>query len=763
MFLVTSNWFGEWGNYIMAYQESGACSSVPYKCLHIISSELYKSLIEKTECSEDGKSNVINSSSNSSPSFQNNFYPQNNLLSSGYHGGHNRFDGDDGDDNDPAPRPHPQLVQPSPSNLTPTTSPIQLPDQHSSENSPEHFRNADGATSNIGESTDDLVDIPSPNIDASTNLDDMGKASNTNDTVSQSTPSQPSMLKERLLRRSFVNKKPYNINRYKSSSSSIIPKKEESIPKKEEPMDTSLAPSESSSSSIIPKKEERIPKKEESMDTSLAPSVSNISPSFSQVTPHSSIKTFLPSKDGPKLSKATSKLKDEVKWTPHNKHQEVKIRKPPSKTKPEPKKRSFKFERNIPKIEDDLNDPMNGTHIEHIPLNENDEKMDTHIEHIPLNENDEKMDIDNFKFRRDKTYANTYKNRKYPKMTRKQNSVLKNISNDDLAKKKSKPKIRVRTDLFDKIPETVVKEISKDDALKQMTKPKIRVRTDLFKETPENNVSNKSSSNSLFKRTNNSSKKNVEKKQPYIRNIEKDKNKSLREKNKKEIAKNVRNFFAKNKQRNNPKFKVPSLKKSQFNETSNKLNTDFEMTDDSKIKIEKKIKPDKDSKTPLLIKRKIKKEIIEKGKNTKLSRNIKREMIGDEMIKSKIKPPNESKTLLNKKKIKKEIIEKGKNTKLSREIKREMIGEEMIKSKRKNPFATHPTGPIKFTKKKHKEMHDKEMKGSKRKNFFGTHPTGPIKFAKKNIKEKNDDTDSDNDNKDFKRKFSGSGFNMWKI
>ena len=716
----------------MAYQESGACSSVPYKCLHIISSELYNSLIEKTECSEDGKSNVINTSSNSSPSFQNNFYPQNNLLSSGYHGGHNRFDGDDDDDNGTYPRPQPQLVHPSPSNLTPTTSPIQLPEQHSSEKSPHHFTNDNGATSNIDDPVDGLVDIPNPIIDSSTNVDDMEKVSKTNVNVKQSTPSHPSMLKERLTRRSFFNKKPYNIKSHKSSSSSIIPKKEESIPKKEEPMDTSLAPS-----------------------------VSNISPSSSQVTPHSSIKTFLPSKDGPKLSKATSKLKDEVKWTPHNKHQEVKMRKPLSKTKPEPKKRSFKFERNIPKIEDDLNDPMNGTYIEHIPLNENDEKMDTHIEHIPLNENDEKMDIGNFKFRRDNTYANTYKNRKYPRMTRKQNSVLKNISNDDLAKKKLKPKIRVRTDLFDKIPDTVVKEISKDDVLKQMTKPKIRVRTDLFKETPENNVSNKSSSNSLFKRTNNSSKKNVEKKQAYIRNIEKDKNKSLREKNKKEIAKNVRNFFAKNKQTNNAKFKVPPLKKSQFNETSNKLNSDFEMTDDSNIKIEKKIKPDKDSKTPLLIKRKIKKEIIEKGKNTKLSRNIKREMIGDEMIKSKIKPHNESKTLLNKKKIKKEIIEKGKNTKLSREIKREMIGEEMIKSKRKNPFATHQTGAVKISKKKHKEIHDKEMKGSKRKNLFGTHPTGPIKFVKKNIKEKNDDTD--NDNKDFKKKFSGSGFNMWKI
>ncbi len=667
----------------MAYQETANCSSVPYKCLHIISSELYNSLIEKTECSDDGNSHAINTYSNSSPSFQNNFYPQNNLLSSGYHGGHNRFDGNDDDDNAPGPHPRPQLAQPSPSNLTPNTTPIEPSDQHYSETSPQHFSNSDGATSNIDEPVDDLV--IAPNID-----------SKTNDTITQSAPSHPPMFKEKITKRNFVNKKPYNIKPYKSSLSSTIPKKEEP------------------------------------METSLVPSVSNIPSSSSQVIPsHSSIKTLIPSNNVPKLSISTSKIKDEVKWKPHNKHQEVKIRKP-IKTKPEPKKRIFKFERNIPKIEDDPNDPMDGTFVEH----------------IPLNENDEKMDIDNFKFRRDGSYANTFKNRKYPKLTRKQDSVLKNISNDDLSKKKSKAKIKVRTDLIDKMSDEVVKEISKDDVLKQISKPKIRVRTDLFKENPSN-----------------PSKKNVKKKQVYIHNIEKDKSKSLREKNKKEIAKNVRhffekdkskslreknkkeiaknvrNFFAKNKQANIPKFKVPPKKKSQFNDTSSKLNTDFEMGDDSKIKIEKKIKPDNDSKALVLNKRKIKKEIIEKSKNTKLSRDIKKEMIEEEMTKSKRKNPF--------------LSHPTAPVKISKKKHKEIHDKDTKGSKRKNLFGTHPTGPIKFVKK------DKDTKGSKRKNLFGTHPTGPIKFVKKNIREKNGD--SDDDNKDFKKKFSGSGFNMWKI
>ena len=165
------------------------------------------------------------------------------------------------------------------------------------------------------------------------------------------------------------------------------------------------------------------------------------------------------------------------------------------------------------------------------------------------------------------------------------------------------------------------------------------------------------------------------------------------------------------------------------------------MGDDSKIKIEKKIKPDNDSKALVLNKRKIKKEIIEKSKNTKLSRDIKKEMIEEEMTKSKRKNPF--------------LSHPTAPVKISKKKHKEIHDKDTKGSKRKNLFGTHPTGPIKFVKK------DKDTKGSKRKNLFGTHPTGPIKFVKKNIREKNGD--SDDDNKDFKKKFSGSGFNMWKI
>ena len=93
----------------------------------------------------------------------------------------------------------------------------------------------------------------------------------------------------------------------------------------------------------------------------------------------------------------------------------------------------------------------------------------------------------------------------------------------------------------------------------------------------------------------------------------------------------------------------------------------------------------------------------------------------------------------NKRAIKKEKIEKGSDTKLSHTIKREMLDEEMRKRSKKQV----------------------NFQGSKRKNKFPTHPTGPIKFVKK--KHRGKDTEDEDDKKNFKKKFSGSGFSMWRI
>ena len=81
--------------------------------------------------------------------------------------------------------------------------------------------------------------------------------------------------------------------------------------------------------------------------------------------------------------------------------------------------------------------------------------------------------------------------------------------------------------------------------------------------------------------------------------------------------------------------------------------------------------------------------------------------------------------------------------------------------KRKNQFGTKPTGYIKFIKKDNNDE-DEDAKGIKRKNKFGTKPTGYIKFIKKGKNDEDEDV-SDKDDKNFKKKFSGSGFNMWKF
>ena len=662
----------------MAFQESGACSSVPYKCLHIISSELYNSLVDKTECF-DGNSNANNASSNTSANFQNNFYPQNNLLSSRYNGGHDRFDPDD-DDYDPGSGRHPQLVEATPTHIPTTATPTRPPVSQSDTISPQHTANNDGDTSNNIEPTDDVHS--SPSINASINPDDVENLNNidtTSNNIKTQPHSYPSEFKDRIPKRKIENKKPYSGNRRKLPlSSMIIPKKDENINRKQEPMDTLDQPPLAATSQVPPPVLNLTPSHPLSsikkLPPQVPPSTSNPLPPPTSIkklppqdlpsssnpplsshpsTSHSSVTSFVPSKDGPKLSKTTRKIKDEVKWSPHKDHQEVKIKKP-KKIKPEPKKRVFKFERNIPKIEDD-------------------EQMD--VEHIPLNEDDGKMDI----------------------------------SHDETPKKKSKPKIRVRTDIFDKPPNEVVK-------------PKIRVRTDLFEE-------------------NKSTKKNLKKVQLPIST------KALREKNKKIIANNVRSFFDKNKEANNAKLKdlpikvikrekkqqIPKLKKSSSTNEENDADL-VEIKHDNDVTMnELKTKAKSGgTKNSLVKKRAIKKEIIEKGKNTKLSHNIKREMIKAEMMNER------DNAELKRKKSK---VTKG--------------------TKRKNKFGTKPTGYIKFIKKDNNDE-DEDAKGIKRKNKFGTKPTGYIKFIKKD-KNDEDEDDSDKDDKNFKKKFSGSGFNMWKF
>ena len=758
-FIVTSNWFGEFGrNYIMAFQETGACSKTPYKCLNIISTELYNSLLEKSKCCDHddvGNCPTANASANSSPSFQNNFYPQNNLFPPEFNrslygpsDGHDRADDEDGPDKGPKP----QLVETS-TNRTPTTTTFeQTNTSYSDEQNPQHHTN-DNAASNINEPTNNepTNDVSSnPNI--ASNVDDREKLKdsfgfNVNDT-------NKSMFKDRLQKK-FVNTKPYQSTRVKPSISQNFPKKEEHMitpqssvqppqtPLALQPPQTALAlqppqtplaltysPSYQPipSSQVNPLITEAVNKKEETTNVTQPPSASHY-PLPSSSVPF--IKTFVPSEDGPKLSKNTSKIKDEVKWNPSPQGAKIKknnkLNREKKKPKAEPKKRTFKVERNLPRIEDDPDVHMDNVHIDP------NTHMDTTIEHIPINDNN-----DVIKFRGG-VHPDIRKSRKYPQITKDVSNTDRVTTNDTITRKipdlvsskKSWGNIRVRKDLYDKVPEnTIIKN-----------KPKIRVRTDLFEVQPEESVLNKTSS-----RGNNSRKKNINKIKVPIPVIEKPEDKSLREKrqeevtknvreffdkhNKKEIAKNARNFFVKNKQANIPKYKASSMKKSQIkrerkyknrnmytSSSAAALDDDINMVDD--IKIEKKYQPPK----------------LKKSDSSKSINEV-------EMY----EPPNKTDARRkqqtsnsNKRAIKKEIIEKESDTKLSHAIKRELLDEEMKKRSKKQV----------------------SFQGSKRKNKFPTHPTGPIKFIKKKHGRK-DDEDED-DKKNFKKKFSGSGFSMWKI
>lgn len=775
---VTSNWFGEFGrNYIMAFQETGSCSTAPYKCLNIISSELYNSLIEKSKCcdhDDDGDSPTANASANSSPSFQNNFYPQTNLFPSEYNrsldgpsDGHDRPDDEDG----PGGGPKPQLFETSPDRDTTTATSEQTNTSYSDEPTPQHHTNVDGA-SNINEPTN--VVSSTPNI--ATNVDDKEKLKDSFGFKVKDTNNK-SMFKERLQKK-FVSTKPYQASRAKPSISQNFPKKEDHMITPQlsvQPTHTPFAPSYSQpipSHQVNPPITEAVSKKEETTDVSQPTSASHYPlPS-----------SFVPSEDGPRLSKATSKIKGEVKWNPPP--QGAKIKKngkfilEKKKPKSEPKKRTFKVERHLPSIEDDSDVHMDNVHIDP------NAHMDTDIEHIPI--------YDTIKFHGG-VHPNILKSRKYPKLNKNETNTDRVTTNNTISRKapvlvstkKSWGNIRVRKDLYDKLPEEAIIK----------SKPKIRVRTDLFETHPEKSVLNKSNL-----RGNNSRKKNINKIKVPIPVIEKPEGKSLREKrqeevaknvreffakhnikhfakhehNKKEIAKNVRKFFVESNKANISKYKTSSMKKSQIkrerkyknqnmdtSSSSASLDDDINMVDDDEIKIEKQYQPPKLKKsdssksinevemyeplneTGTKRKQQTSNSIEKKYQPPKLKKSVSIKSLNEvEMY----EPPNKTDSKRkqqssnsNKRAIKKEIIEKGNDTRLSHTIKREMLDGEMRKRSKKQV----------------------SFEGTKRKNKFLTHPTGPIKFAKKKDRKK-DDEDED-DKKNFKKKFSGSGFSMWRI
>ena len=179
----------------MAFQPSGPCSSSPYKCLHVISSDLYKSILSNnTKCQGNADSS---SSAYSAPNIHNNFYPSNNQY----------FDNSDNDNKKPPPPSDNQSVSPdSPDSPSPDSpdSPSAPPSSHHPPDSPSEDNAPDNDSSDM---TDPPNGAPteSPQISSDQNSEINGTVSGVGDQTHS--PPIPNAIKiKRLKRKGRLNK-----------------------------------------------------------------------------------------------------------------------------------------------------------------------------------------------------------------------------------------------------------------------------------------------------------------------------------------------------------------------------------------------------------------------------------------------------------------------------------------------------------------------------------------------------------------------------
>ena len=119
---MTTNWFSERSPFVMVFQEGTPCSSSPYKCLHLISDELFQSLIEKTDTSCANKCGGEVVEAGSKTNIENNYYGGDNGVnpSGPYLPPHNQSS--DNGSNDPATMPSPPPPPPPKPPIPPPSS-----------------------------------------------------------------------------------------------------------------------------------------------------------------------------------------------------------------------------------------------------------------------------------------------------------------------------------------------------------------------------------------------------------------------------------------------------------------------------------------------------------------------------------------------------------------------------------------------------------------------------------------------------------------
>ena len=699
----------------MAFQPTSSCSPSPYKCLHLISSELYNNLLKKNErCDSE---NIA--SSNASPSIQNNFYPG----SSGY----NSHDGDNGG---PGPgAPNILDIEPQPSHIPPQRIAPPDPDGNDvNQYNNTHPPPPPPPAPHIQETTN--VTTIAPNTASTPSHDIINNPANVNDVDMNSIEDKPPFtvnFRDRLKKLKKPKRRggPYK-NASKTDPESAARKGPNKNNNNNDDVEMGLVDGNNTSninvrddlhkqnlrqdltniqqansinvrSDILKNPDVHI--LEKNIQQAQTPHRAHIPhPPLAPYPPAGHVPPPAPYPPSTKVQSPSSEYFEEDNkskfypksdppiWDPTNNSQRFvrQNRDVKQKTKEKvknsiPKKREFKFERNI---KDDDEDHQHDNDVA---------MVDASAPSAPTSSSG----------------------------VGSCSSSLR--CNSCSTCKGARPKDD--TDL-------------RRDVLKRNFQKKIGVRKDIFKKDPD--VLRKIPSSELFQGENTSEKKSTKKPQTPI--PKKIITQNSREKKEAEVAQIIKDFFV------NHKY-PPKLKKA----LSSASGEYYEPMDTAESKIEVKHKIPKAPK-------------LKKALSSTSGEYYEPMDMVESKIEDKHKTPKEEGGSTEKHQIKKEtkrlktrkdFIENNSDTNLSHKIKKEMIGEEMIKrEKNKKPIVS-----------------TKHNQGEKRKNKFGTHPTGPIKFAKKSHKKggvklkKEKHSDDENDKAGNKRlkKFYGSGFRMWKI
>ena len=693
----------------MVFQESGSCSSSPYKCLYVISSDLYKSMVSasKFEENSDPHSSISSSNAYSSPSIQNNFFPSNNFGP-----------GSDGGNNYPPP---PSDNPPSNTNSSPgipPNNPPDLPPKAPLDDAPAPASGGELAYPQ-GVTSDSLNAISSnqtPDLSSDTGQETL------NDTVSG------------VGDQTHLPPTPRSIKRIKKT-----PRNKKRVGKKARVPERSQVPTASS------------------QNISSYPPSPPFAPPPPSVEEPMNEETSDPIRPLPSVSTQNtnplSKFEGKIKWPTYNERKpsgpekKKKVVRATDKKHQEIKpltKRKSKFERVLPEEEvpPTVETPQNpnnwvSTDFDDMELDESDDVKNTHQNEFMK------------RYMRGGVSKTNYQNKSLDKTERAQpneefneelqneeasNETVRNTHQNEfmmrfrgsphidqaasrkypqIKKSREKGPLRIRKDLF---PKTDKRDEDKNHShlkhkneIKKQIRGEIRVRKDLFTESTEKMKDR--INNDMFKRNNGSKKKN-DKHPPKIEpKVEKQKNRKLIER---EVRNTVNQFFNKNNAVARKRTKTENI-----SEASKKEKTDVNEIEHIDVPYMPQHAAPSGSK-----KKSVSKRVGIRAKN--MQRIIENHPI-----------PSEAHS------IKKELIEEMEHDET----------ETSSTKKRKNRFGTHPTGPIKFQR-------TRDTQKGKRKNAFLTHPTGPIKHMK--TKDESKDDEKAEASKKSKKSY-GSGFKLWKI